>query len=104
MSGAQAPMTEKQRAAFSAWMDAIYSGFVGRVAEGRKRKYEEVEPLSQGRAWTGKQALEHGLVDESGGLEAAIAAIKKKAHIGEKDRVAIIPFPERRSISATATQ
>ena len=79
-------------------IEATYKSFVGSVAEGRKLKFEEVEPLSQGRAWTGKQALSHGLVDEEGGLEAAITAVKKKAKIPEKDRVAIIPFPERRSI------
>ena len=79
-------------------IEATYKSFVTQVAEGRKRKYEEVEPLSQGRAWTGKQALSRGLIDEQGGLEAAITAIKKKAKIGEKDRVAIVPFPGRRSI------
>jgi protease-4 len=79
-------------------IEATYKSFVESVAEGRKRKYEEVEPLSQGRAWTGKQAIEHGLVDQAGGLEAAINAIKKKVHLGDKDRVAIVPFPERRTI------
>ena len=79
-------------------IEATYKSFVTQVAEGRKRKYEEVEPLSQGRAWTGKQALSRGLIDQEGGLEAAIVAIKKKAKIGEKDRVAIVPFPGRRSI------
>lgn len=79
-------------------IEETYKSFVTSVAEGRKRKFEEVEPLSQGRAWTGKQALAHGLVDEEGGLEAAIAAIKKRANIPEKERVAIVPFPERRTI------
>ena len=79
-------------------IEATYKSFVTQVAEGRKRKFEEVEPLSQGRAWTGKQALTRGLVDQEGGLDAAITAIKKKANIGEKDKVAIVPFPERRSI------
>jgi protease-4 len=79
-------------------IEATYKSFVSSVAEGRKRKFEEVEPLSQGRAWTGKQAIEHGLVDESGGLETAINAIKKRIKIGDKDKVAIVPFPERRSI------
>ena len=79
-------------------IESTYKSFVSQVAEGRKRKFEDVEPLSQGRAWTGKQALSRGLVDEEGGLEAAITAIRKKANIPEKDRVAIVPFPERRSI------
>ena len=87
-----------ERAKLREGIEETYKSFVTSVAEGRKRKFEEVEPLSQGRAWTGKQALARGLVDQQGGLETAIAAIKKKANIPEKDRVAIVPFPERRSI------
>ena len=79
-------------------IEATYKSFVTQVAEGRKRKFEEVEPLSQGRAWTGKQALSRGLIDQEGGLEAAITAIKKKAQIPEKDKVSIVPFPERKTL------
>ena len=79
-------------------IESTYRSFVESVAEGRRRPYEEVEPLSQGRAWTGKQALEQGLADESGGLDRAVELIRKKAHIPDQARVALIPFPERRSI------
>jgi len=87
-----------ERAKLREGIEATYKSFVSSVAEGRKRKFDEMENLAQGRAWTGKQAIEHGLVDESGGLEAAINAIKKKIKVADKDKVAIIPFPERRSI------
>lgn len=79
-------------------IESTYKSFVESVAEGRKRKYDEIEPLSQGRAWTGEQAIKHGLVDETGGFQAAVDAIKKKSHIGASTRVAIVPFPERRTI------
>ena len=49
-----------------------YKGFVERVAEGRKRTVEEIEPMAQGRVWAGASALKGGLVDGLGGLTQAL--------------------------------
>lgn len=49
-----------------------YRLFTERVKEGRKMPLHEVEQLAEGRVWTGRQALKNGLVDENGGLQAAI--------------------------------
>lgn len=94
----------EERAKLREGIEATYKSFVTAVADGRHRKYEEVEPLSQGRAWTGKQALAKGLVDEAGGLDAAIEAIRKKAGIGPKEPISIVPFPERRTIFEQLSQ
>ena len=40
--------------------------FKQRVADGRGLSLEAVEDIAQGRVWTGKQALENGLVDGLG--------------------------------------
>ena len=40
---------------------------------------EEVDGIARGRIWTGKQALENGLVDELGGLDLALSIARKKA-------------------------
>ncbi|MCB9690027.1 MAG: S49 family peptidase [Alphaproteobacteria bacterium] len=65
--------TDDQRVRFRASLQRFYDGFVGRVAEGRGKPVEEVEPFCRGRVWTGRAALEHGLVDETRpGLEGAI--------------------------------
>ena len=45
--------------------------------------FEEVDEIAQGRVWTGKQALENGLVDELGGLEDAIDLAASLAEIDE---------------------
>jgi len=50
-----------------------YRYFVGRVAEARKRRAEEIESLAEGRVWTGADAKAAGLVDELGGIDDAIA-------------------------------
>ncbi len=54
-------------------LDAMYQTFVERVATGRKRPRETIEPLARGRVWSGRRAHGHGLVDHLGGLDVAVA-------------------------------
>ena len=79
-------------------VDDNYKTFVARVAEGRRRKAEEIAPLAEGRVWLGSQARAHGLVDELGGLDRAIELIKQKAHIPRQEKVTLVLYPARRSI------
>ncbi len=72
-----------------------YARFVAVVAKGRKLSPEAVEAVAQGRVWTGKQALEHKLVDKLGGLEDALAYAAEKA--GLKDYAPVYVVPERSS-------
>ena len=51
-----------------------YRRFVDLVAEGRSLKTEDVEAIAQGRVWLGTDALEHGLVDQLGHLDEAVAS------------------------------
>ncbi len=53
-------------------VEHIYDEFTGIVAEGRDLRKTYVDSIAQGRVWTGADALEIGLVDEIGGLEAAL--------------------------------
>ncbi|HYW68203.1 MAG TPA: signal peptide peptidase SppA, partial [bacterium] len=50
----------------------FYEDFVEKAAEARGMSKERLHELAQGRVYTGSQALENGLVDERGGLSAAI--------------------------------
>src|SRR6185312_11698241 len=70
--GAQGPMSPTQTAAFSAWMDRIYNGFVARVAEGRRMTVAQVGNIAKGHVWTGAQAKSLGLIDELGGFQQAV--------------------------------
>jgi len=91
-------LTDDERAKLRKELDAFYEGFVGRVANGRNRKYDDVEPLAQGRVWMGVQAKANGLIDELGGLDKALSMIKLKAKIGDSEKVSIIPFPQRKGL------
>lgn len=64
-------------------IDTTYQNFLQRVATGRKMTLAQVDSIAQGRVWTGTKALEIGLVDELGGLDAAIAHAKKLAKLTE---------------------
>ena len=74
-------MTSEERAYIESVIDKIYNTFLSRVAEGRKMTAEEVHEVAQGRVWTGVMAKEVGLVDELGGLEAAISQAAKEADL-----------------------
>lgn len=70
----------------------IYATFKQHVAEGRGMSIEQVETIAQGRVWTGKQAMEVGLVDELGGLTAAI---DKAASIEGLENYRVLEMPDR---------
>jgi protease IV len=92
------PLTDEQRAKLKKEIEGFYSGFVQRVADGRKRKYDEVEPLAQGRVWLGSLAKSNGLVDEIGGLDRAVELVKQKAKIAAGEKVTLVTFPPKRSL------
>ncbi len=72
-------MTETERAYWQGIVDESYQSFVEIVATGRHKTVEEVKPLADGRVYTGRQALEAGLVDQLGYEDDAIA---KAAELG----------------------
>ena len=91
------PWSETEWARFNAWLDRIYDDFTSKVAEGRKLPKEKVLEIAKGRVWTGEDAKERGLVDELGGLSAAVRAAKQAAKIPAADPVKLVEFPKRKS-------
>lgn len=69
-----------------------YRGFVATVADGRRLGYAQVDSVAQGRVWMGEDALGHRLVDEIGGLEAAIADARRRAGVPEGEKIAPVEF------------
>lgn len=92
------PLDEAQRAKISHSVEATYRAFINRVAAGRHRKFDEIAPLAEGRVWLGSQAKENGLVDQLGGLDLAVDLIRQKAKLAPTEKVALIPYPARRSL------
>lgn len=62
-----------------------YDQFLTHVASNRKMEKAAVDKIAQGRVWTGRKALELGLVDKMGTLDDAIAAAADKASLKQYD-------------------
>jgi protease-4 len=72
----------------------VYQTFKKRVTDGRGKALKgELEPLAGGRVYSGRQALETGLVDEIGGLREAIAHASRLADVADAD-VKLLPEPK----------
>lgn len=77
-------LTEDELKMIQKNVDEIYLQFKQRVAAGRGMTLEQVNVVARGRVWTGRDALNIGLVDEIGGLKDAINYAAKEAGIKSK--------------------
>ena len=91
------PFSPEQRAKIDDFNQGFYDQFVEKVADARHTTPERIDAIAQGRVWTGQQAKEIGLVDELGGLDAAIAVAKQRARIPADEDVELVMYPPRRS-------
>jgi protease IV len=77
------PLDPKVGAVIQSVINKGYHDFVGGVAEARGKDYADIDAIAQGRVWTGDQAKQRGLVDQLGGLDAAISDAADLAHLGK---------------------
>lgn len=92
------PLTVEEKKIVQSEVDRIYKSFVSKVSVGRRKSFEEIQKIAQGRVWTGLQAKENGLVDEIGGLKDAIRIAAAKARVKQ---YSIVEYPTLRSIMKT---
>ena len=93
------PKNPQELAILQKSVDQIYDQFLTKVADSRKLTKTRVAEIAQGRVWSGTKAKQIGLVDELGGIEAAIQDAAKRANLGNNWQVEEYPktrsFPER---------
>ncbi len=88
LSGQLSPdraLGDDARRVLQASVEDAYQIFIGKVAEYRGMDIERVDNLARGRVWIGSDAIGTGLVDEPGGLKAAIAAAAQTAGLPDGD-------------------
>ena len=78
-------MTDATKRLFQLVIEEGYDDFIGRVATYRGMEKDEVDAVAQGRVWTGADALRHGLVDELGGMDEAIAFAAELVDLQDDD-------------------
>jgi protease IV len=89
-----AVFTETERKKMQGWMNEIYGVFKGHVVTARGAKLNKpIDELAAGRVFTGRQALELGLVDKIGTLEDAIQHVAEKAKLKDY-QVRVYPEPK----------
>lgn len=86
------PFLDEEREVLKRKIEQYYSLFLQRVATGRGMTRAQVDAVGRGRVWTGRQAREHKLVDELGGLRQALTKARELARI--RDDVPIIELPK----------
>ena len=78
------PISEKARAVSMEMVRDGYTWFTGLVAERRGLPLPRVVELSDGRVYTGRQAVEAKLIDELGGEEKAVAWFESEKQLAPK--------------------
>ncbi|MBW3589425.1 MAG: signal peptide peptidase SppA [Actinobacteria bacterium] len=73
--------TPEEREKTWEFISHIYDLFLDRVTTARGRSKEEIDEIAGGRVWTGKQALDNGLVDELGSIDTAVAKARELAKL-----------------------
>jgi protease-4 len=81
--------TAGQRPKVEEQLFSVYNTFKQRVAEGRNLPFDAIDDIANGRVWTGKQALAHGLVDEVGDFEVAFLAACRAANLPDDGTVRV---------------
>lgn len=88
-------LTDAERRILQGVMDDVHGQFIEAVAQGRRMDRARVEPLADGRIFSGRQALGLGLVDELGDLSDAID--RAGGLVGIPGRPKVIQERRRRS-------
>ena len=87
------PLTQEEYYIIQKGVVDVYNTFTSKVAEGRDMSQENVDDIGQGRVWSGTNAMDINLIDEYGGLEAAVAGA---AELAELEDYRIYELPEQK--------
>jgi protease IV len=103
IDSASQPLSDAGRQKLHESIEATYVSFVSKVAAARKKTYDQIDPIAQGRVWMGTQALQKGLVDQLGGLDQAIATVRKRANLPATGETNLVMYPPRRTLFEVLT-
>jgi protease-4 len=85
--------TEAHWTSFNAWL--------ADVAQKRGLEFAKAETLAHGRTWTGRQAVENGLIDAVGNLDDAVALAVELAELDAAKAPKLVHLPQEPSLLAS---
>ena len=86
-------LTEEEVQRTDRVLTSLYDDFIQRVATARQRTPAQIDSVARGRVWSGTAAIQAGLVDSIGGLQAAIKLAVTRAGIPHDLPVRIVEWP-----------
>jgi protease IV len=86
-------LTPAEQAKAESTIKSMYKDFASKVAAGRKKSFDYIDSIGQGRVWSGTAGRKNGLVDVLGGLSTAINIAAEKANLTGK-QYNIVEYPE----------
>jgi protease-4 len=92
------PLSDAAKQKLHESIELTYRSFVSKVAVARNKTYDQIDPIAQGRVWMGAQARQNGLVDDLGGLDTAVALIRRQAKLSPNGNTDLVMYPGRRSL------
>lgn len=98
------PYTVSEKLAIEEMLAKVYDDFLDRVAEGRKMTREEAAAVAEGRAWSGKEAYQRGLVDYIGGLSDALDLAARQIGYTDRNVAPIFQWPQPKSALEMLTE
>lgn len=84
-------LTAEERDKLQAVIADSYRGFVETVARERHRSVDQILPLATGEFWSGRKALELGLVDALGDRDAALQELSRITGVPVERTVRVVP-------------
>lgn len=89
------PMTTDEKQKMQTYINRGYDLFIKRCAQGRKMSIAQIKNIADGRVWSGKEALNIGLVDELGDMQNATDWVVKACNVTDYE---IIEFPKKKNL------
>jgi ClpP class serine protease len=95
-------MKPEDRQLIQEYILKTYEQFLDRVAATRKIPKDQLRKIAEGRIYTGRQAIDVGLVDRLGSLKDAVDAVRDMADIPPSAEIKLVHYPRAASIGELA--
>ena len=93
IDSAYVPLSDAAKQKLHESIDTNLSKFCQQGSSGSQQDYDQIDPIAQGRVWMGAQARQNGLVDDLGGLDTAVALVRKQAKLPVNGNTDLVMYP-----------
>jgi len=86
-----------------AWHNASFERWLKDISAARNIPLDQLRPLTDGRVWTGRQAVANHLIDDAGGWQKAVEVAKAEAKLPADEAVIFDHYPKKQGILTLLT-